>query len=55
MFEGVLFGLVFVSVFVEVFVLVLVELVWSGLVFEAEVVVEVVGSVWVVQKLLQKK
>ena len=54
MFEGVLFGSVFGLVFVFVFVFVLVreELVWSGLVFGAEVVVEVVGSVWVVQMLV---
>ena len=45
---GSVFGIMFESVFVEVFVLVLVELVSSGLVFGAEVKVEVVGSVWVV-------
>ena len=43
MFVGVLFGSVFGLVFMFVFVLV--GLVWSGLVFGAEVVVEVVGSV----------
>ena len=45
------FGLVFESVFIEVRKV----LVSSGLVFGAEVVVEVVGFVWVVQMLVQKK
>ena len=50
-FVGVPFGSVFESVFVEVKEV----LVSSEFMFGAEVVVEVVGSVWKVQMLVQKK
>ena len=53
--EGVLFGSVFGLVFIFLFVEVREVLVCSGLVFRAEVMVEVVSSVWVVQMLVQKK